>query len=693
MNFASDISVFWLIPWAIISVLLALWLYKGSSWTKEISKKWRITLTTLRALSLFLIGLLLIGIIFQAFNYRTEKPVLVIGVDTSSSMKNYKDSLKIKGQINQLIAKATETLGEKFDIVAYEFGSELKSLDTVRFPQKKTDLAASFEQLYADYYNRNLGAVLFVSDGNFNQGNNPVYSAKKLIMTPIYSLGVGDTIYKRDHFVKNVAVNDVAFINNQFPVVIDIEGNKMGKTGANVTVELGGKIIASQRIQYEDGVSDFKQVTFLINATNIGFQQYTVRVDKQQNEYNYENNVRSFYVEVIDSRSKILIISDAPHPDIAALKSVFDTDQNLEVVFSSSSEWDRKLINVDLIVWHEAGRSCPKEVRDALLKNPISKLFIVGPNSDKNNVTALEIGLNVPNGNQTDDVEGVINTGFQQFEISEDVKKAMKYYPPLKSKFGQFSTSNGIDILSYQRIGAIQKKDAQIFFGKTNQYKYGVIYGEGLWRWKMAEYARSEGTNAFNELFSKTAQYLLVKQNSSPLRITLPKKFNGEENVIVNATFLNESLEPITTPTINFNLISEDKKVSKLQFGAVGKGYKLDLGQLPAGKYSWSASTKFNGKSYEKNGVFIVESQSIEQLDTRANHALMNQLATVTKGKFRRLDDFQKSINELKDRKDLTSIAYQESTFNDLIEYLWILILLLLLLGTEWFLRRWLGSY
>lgn len=693
MNFASDISFFWLIPWLAISIGLALWLYRGNSWTKEISSKWRTTLIVLRATSLFLIGLLLIGIIFQSFNYRTEKPVLVIGVDTSSSMKNYKDSLKMKSQITDMIDLAKKELGEKFEIASYQFGGELESLDSIKFTKSSTDLAQSFEQVHSDYYNRNLGAILFVSDGNFNKGNNPVYSAKKLTMTPIYSLGVGDTIYKRDHFVKNVAVNDVAFINNQFPIVVDIEGNKMGKTGATVTVELDGKTVASQRISYEDGISDFKQVTFLVNATKVGFQQYTVRVDKQSNEYNYQNNARSFYIEVIDSRSKILIISDAPHPDIAALKSVFDADQNLEVQVSTTADWNKDLKNVDLIIWHDAGRTVAKEVRDKLLNNAISKLFILGTGSDKNGTAALGIGVGIPSTNQTDDVEGIINNGFSQFEISEDVKKAMKYYPPLKAKFGQLITSNGIDILSYQRIGAIQKKDPQIFFGKTGQYKYGVIYGEGFWRWKMAEYVRSESNVAFNEIVSKIGQFLLVKQNSSPLRITLPKKFRSDENVIVNATFLNQSLEPITTPTINFTLTDENKKVSKLQFGAIGKGYKLDLGQLAAGKYSWTASTKFDGKSHEKKGVFIVDNQSIEQLDTRANHSLLNQLATLTKGKFHPIDQFKKSIEDLKNRTDLASVSYQEATFNDLIEYWWMLFLLLLLLGTEWFLRRWLGSY
>lgn len=694
MNFSSDISVFWMIPWLLISLGLAVWFYKGtSSWVNEISVKWRRILIGLRTITFFILGLLFIGLIFQAFNYRVEKPVLVIGVDTSASMLNYKDSTTVQSKVEALIKVSKERLSEKFDIVTYQFSSELSSLDTLEFKQSQTDLSKGFEQLYAEFYNRNLGGVLFVSDGNFNQGSNPIYAARNLSGVPIYSLGVGDTIYKRDHFIKNVAVNDVAFLNNEFPLLVTVEGTKMGKISTKVSIELNGQTIASQVISYKDGVNDYEQLSFSIPAKTVGYQQYTVKIDHEKNEFNYENNRRSFYIEVIDSRSKILMLANAPHPDLAAMKSVWDTDKNLEVEFQFISEWDKNLKNVDLIVWHESGRSIPADKKEAILANGISKLFIVGPNSERAFTNSLGIGLNIPNSSQSDDIQGKLNTGFQQFEISPELEKAFNYFPPLKAKFGPMSTSKGAEILSYQRVGTIVKKDPQIYFGKASSYKYGVIYGDGIWRWKLAEYVKTESTTNFSELISKMGQYLLVKQNSSPLRVTLPKKFLKEENVLVNATFLNESLEPITTPVIQFELVNEQSKVSKLQFGSAGTTYKLDLGELAPGKYSWTASTKFAGKSHTKSGVFIVDNQNREQLETRANHTLMNQLSKNSGGKFYPINDYQKSIDELLQRDDLTSVSYQESAFKDLIEYVWMLILLILLLSTEWFLRRWLGSY
>jgi hypothetical protein len=50
-------------------------------------------------------------------------------------------------------------------------------------------------------------------------------------------------------------------------------------------------------------------------------------------------------------------------------------------------------------------------------------------------------------------------------------------------------------------------------------------------------------------------------------------------------------------------------------------------------------------------------------------------------------------LQDLKNRKDITSVSYEEINFNDLIDYKILFFLLLLFLSLEWFLRRWFGAY
>lgn len=692
MRFASDISVFWLLPWLFISILAALWFYKNVSWLNELSRKWQLMIRFLRAGTIFLIGVLLIGLILETVKYREEKPVLITMIDNSSSMLNYKDSSEIRGRIEKFRSALKEQYADKFELVDMTVGNSVSYADKLIFSDSKTDLSSGFERLFTDYYNRNIGGVVLVTDGNFNEGSNPVYSAEKISLTPVFPLLVGDTVRKRDHYVKNVTVNDVAFFRNKFPVEVDLESVRFGKEEVEVSIKNEGKVIASKKIRYSGNAVDFQHVSFELEASKIGFQAYTVEISEVSREYNYRNNRKTFYVEIIDSRSKVLLLAGAPHPDIAAIKQELEKDENLEVVSKQFKDWNKDLKKVDMVVVHEPGFNMESSVLRDLISRKIPLLFCIGPNTGTQAIKELGLGLTIPSGKQTDEIQSVFNEGFSSFELSNDLQRNLELYPPLKSKFGELKVT-GADVLAFQRLGNVRKKEPVIFFLKRQGVKYGFIYGEGIWKWRMNEYARTGEQTSFNELVTKIGQYLLVKQNTSSLRVNLPKRFTKNEDVIVNASFYNESLEPITSPKIEFSLKNEEGKVSKYQFGAYGTSYRLNTGRLDPGKYDWNAIAKHDGKTFTKSGVFIVEDLDLESLSNSSNSNAMRQLAEATGGSMIQLSNAQDLLGLLENRDDITTMSYRDASFDGLIDFKILFLILLLFLAGEWFLRRWFGAY
>ena len=692
MRFASDISIWWVLPWAAIAIALSLWFYRDVPWLKELGKKWQIALRALRAAVIFLLGLLLLGLILESVNYREEKPVLISLIDNSSSLLNYKDSSTVRRSINEYRASMKERFGEKYELVEMKVGAFAEYSSSLELNESRSNLAAGFEKIHEDFYNRNVGGIVLVSDGNFNEGSNPVYAAEKISLTPVFSLLVGDTVKKKDHYIKNVAVNDVAFFKNKFPVEVDLEAIKIGRSSVTVKIFRDKQLVASQQVQYEGNQTDFQHVSFLLDADKIGYQTYTVVVNDLENEFNYKNNKRNFYVEIIDSRSKVLFLAGAPHPDVSAIRQELEKDENLEVKAVLARDWDKDLKQVDMIVVHEPGFNMESSLLEKIMESKIPVLFCIGPNAVANTVQGLGIGITIPSGKQTDENQSTINKGFAQFEVSQDLEKAMQYYPPLKTRFGNLK-ANGAEVLAYQRIGTVQKKDPLIFFVKKNAVKYGVIYGEGVWKWRVNEFARTTEQKGFTELISKISQYLLIKQNSAALRVDMPKRFTKNEEVVVNASFYNESMEPITSPKIDFNLKDEKGKQSKLQFGASGNIYRLSLGKIAPGKYEWNAIAYHNGKKQSKSGVFIVEDIDPELLSNSANSSVLNQLGDASGGKVFNLKKYSDLLNTLEKRGDITTISFKEASFDGLIDFKWIFALLLLFLGLEWFFRRWLGAY
>ena len=688
----SEISFVWIIPFLALAIAASVWFYRNVSWLSAQSRTIRWIMIGMRALVLFIALILLVGIILETVGYREEKPVVITLVDNSSSLRNYRDSNSVRSRISEFRAALKDKFADRFEIVEMTTGATANYSSDITLEESRSNISAGFEKIRNDFYNRNVGGVVLISDGNFNEGPNPVYVAEKITLTPVFSLLVGDTVRKKDQFIKNIAVNDVAFLKNEFPVEVDLESYKFGNKEVTVSITRDGKTVAEKRVKYSGNAVDFQNVQFKLNADKVGFNTYQVIVSDAENEYNYRNNKRSFYIEVIDSRSRVLLLAGAPHPDVSAIRQEFETDQNLQVESFIMKDWNKDLKNVDLIVLHEPGLNMDEATLNLIITRKIPVLFVIGPNASSAQVRDLGIGVTIPVSRQTDENQSYINVGFSQFEVSNDLKKAMEYYPPLKSRFGEIKAA-GAEILSFQRIGNVQKKDPSIFFVRKNGVKYGLINGEGIWKWRMNEFARTGEVKGFRELISKIGQYLLVKQNNSSLRVEIPKRVTKNEEAIVNASFYNESLEPILTASIDLELTDEKGKKKKFTFGVVGNMYRLSLGKLEPGRYSWRCVAVHQGKKHRKSGDFIVEDIDPELLVSSSDKSVLDQLAVTTNGKVFQLEKYQSLLGELEKRGDITTMSFKESSFDGLIDFKFLFFLLLILLVGEWFLRRWLGAY
>jgi len=646
----------------------------------------------LRFSSLFLIGVLLLGIVFEATHFRDEKPIFLTLVDNSASMKNFKDSSSIASTLEKYRAELKERYGNQFELVEWTIGSE-QGNKKVTFDEKSSNHELGFDAINTQFYNRNIGGVAFISDGNYNVGSNPSYAAEKLNLTPIFSLAVGDTTPKKDQFIKNVSANDLAYLNNDFPVEVDVESFKLNGKSAVVSILHNGKTVGSQTITYGSQKKDFKQLNFQLKADKVGMQSYTVLVSNLSGEYSIKNNRRNFYIEVIDARSKILLLSAAPHPDMSAFKDVLERNENYEIKSLLLKDWDQSLNKVDLVIWHEPGIQFDQAQHERLKSAGIPVLYILGQQTNAAEIAKLSIGLKSNSSSQTEELEPTFNTGFNSFELSEECRSAIAFFPPLTAKFGGIKVDPSAEILLFQRIGQIKKNDPLLFFSKGEKVKNGVIFGEGIWRWRLNDFIRHQNHDVFNEFIGKIANYLMVKNQGMGLRVQLPKRMNSEEELIVTASFYNASMEPITSPKIEFTLLSDKGKMYKSQFAVAGSVYKLNQGKLNPGKYTWKAITTYNGKKQVKSGLFIVEEIQLEKLESFANHNNLKQLSKQSNGSFHVFSAYRKMLDELAKRNDIATVTYEDHTFDDLLDYTLIFFLLFSLLSAEWFLRRYFGSY
>ncbi len=133
----------------------------------------------------------------------------------------------------------------------YTAGEKLTQNGTVDFPEKQTDYEQIFKELESVYAGRNIGAVILAGDGLYNKGIHPVYRVKNL-KAPVFAVAMGDSSLQRDAFIRRVNANRLAYLNNKFPIEINIGADKLKGKPPTVNASSEGKVLFSQTVNIGD---------------------------------------------------------------------------------------------------------------------------------------------------------------------------------------------------------------------------------------------------------------------------------------------------------------------------------------------------------------------------------------------------------------------------------------------------------
>jgi hypothetical protein len=228
---------------------------------------------------------------------------------------------------------------------------------------------------------------------------------------------------------------------------------------------------------------------------------------------------------------------------------------------------------------------------------------------------------------------------------------------------------------------------------QENEKKMAALVGEGLWRWRLNEFADHGNTEMFDELFSKLIQYLSTQEDKRKFRsFPLQNEFSEAEPVVIESQVYNDLFDLVYGNTIQLELRDDHGKITQYSYTTSPGGSRYRIGGLKEGVYRFKASTKLNEATEEVHGQFLVKAQNLEAQNLTADFGLLRKLATESDGRFYTADQIPLLSRDLEKIK-AASLIHSEETFNQLINLKWVFFLLLALISAEWFLRKYLGSY
>ena len=648
----------------------------------------RLGMAALRAAALFLLAFLLLGPLLRRVTTRTQRPTVLIAEDVSASAKPATDALR------PALDGFAERLTNDFDVERLRIGERVRSSgnDVDSLADAATDLSAVFAYARQQYPPELLAGVVVATDGIYNRGADPSYAAAELL-NPTYALPLGDTTPQRDIAIRDALYNRIAYLGDELEVQVDVLATGLSGSGATVRLS-GGGANETQRLQFRRDRA-LETARFTVTPKTVGLQRYRLSVPAVAGERNTVNNTREIFVDVLDARQQILLLAEAPHPDVSALRQALDANENYETSYAKLADFDGDVSDVDLVIFHGVTRGAERAA--TLLRQlngrGVGRWFITGRQPSAAGL-ALQGLFSLSAKPSSNVVTPALNPGFRLFSIGEAWAEQLRGYPPVEAPFGDYGPLAGGEVLLTQRVGRVETDYPLLAMGEVAGAKTGVFAGEGLWRWRLAEYQATGQHAAFDEMVLATVQYLALRDDKRPFRVTPAQRvFATDEDVRLQGELYNASFRLVNEPDVAVQLTEDGGARYEYVMDKVGGAYQLNAGRLPAGDYRYRASTSFGGEAYTANGAFSIQRVDLEQAVTTADWEVLRRVSQARGGRLVSEAELDALAEELIASSNAKPVLYQQVRTRPLIDWPWLLGIVLVLLAGEWFWRRRLGGY
>jgi hypothetical protein len=682
-------------PWFLLLCILAgvayAWLlYSGKHvWGKKIN----LLLSALRFLLVSLLAFLLLGPLIKHYKNNLEFPSVVIALDNSQSVgytTKTEELSYIKGQITAL----SRTLGAdnvKVEIRLLDRTISPEELQKIPFNLTSTNLSKLLSEIQSDYTNRNLAGILLLTDGIHNQGVAPNYERYHF---PVHTVGLGDTVPKKDISIKTLLYNKISYTGNSFPVMAEIHNTGFKNRQVTVLLKQNGNILQKKTVLLKNE-KEIAEAEFQVSAEKNGLQHYIVETVPLEEEFSKNNNLRHAYVEVIEGKEKILLVATAPHPDIKAIRSAVEKKQNYEMQVYIPGIDEFKNDKFDLVIFHQIPDNyhTAEALKDKFLKEQVPVLFIVGSQTNLGLFNSSTHLINISGRtNQTDEVIPFFNEAFGKFRFEPEDKKVLNAYPPITVPFGNYGLSNEAEVILYQKIGLVPTKKP-ILAVSSGQPKIGVFVGDGLWEWQLHEFNETNDTKTFDKLITNLIQFLSSREDKRKFRVyPVSNEFLLSEPLLFETEIYNDIYEKVYGHKVDLKIKDEKGGVISYSFENGETSPRFQVKGLPQGIYKYEATATVNNKTEKSSGEFSVKDLNLEAFNTTADHEILKLLASQSGGRFF-LPSALPEVAAFLKQQHLKNIIHTQEEYEDLVSTPWILCLLLLFVFTEWFVRKYKGTY
>lgn len=691
-------NVFFLFAFFLIVILFSIFIYKYT--IPNISKSKKIFLTFLRSL----IFIIIISLLFESTISFTEKnennKFTYLLIDNSNSIV-LKDSSKTALKINSI---ADYIKGIKNNnIKLFSFDNNVKEIEN-NYPLYFNVQGTNYYSLYNHLAkNKNeIENVVLISDGNLNQGEDPINNFEKLGF-PIFTIGVGDTTTSKNIEIKNIQHNNFVFINKEVEISAVILNNGFETKNFNIRLYEEDNLISQKSDNFNS--SGFNKIFFKIKPSKIGEVKYKIEIDKFKGESSFSDNSKTFFINVLSNKLKIGLVADVPSNDLSIISNSLKNESNYQIIkfykINDTKSWSEPnnapldSINVFFFINFPSKTTTQNEIE--LFYNQIKrgKPFFISI-SNYTNLEKLKYFSEVlpitmkSYSNETQKaqpeiLENEFKHNFSQVSSRIDVWNKLAPIDQLNFTFVPKTESK---ILVQSKFRNLDINRPMIIIRNIGNERSFLLNGYNYWYWQFqnAESNKDFITNFIIEI----AKWLSQSNNKKYFSVRTNKKsYSQNEEVEFYAELYDQSFNPIDTSKISIKIKNTN---TEIELGPQGNGvYYSKIIPNSTGEILFEATN-----SYYKNSLknitsrFFISNIPIEKTEYKLNYEYLKQISLSTNGKYFYIDKAKILSNYLLNSKTSKNETLTNKNFE-----LWfnkyVLIILIFLITIEWFTRKLIG--
>ena len=662
---------------AVLAAGISYWLYYHRSKIKSPVKH---LLAGLRFLALLSVFLLLINPKYERKVFTIEKSDLIVLVDNSKSIVSTDDRQYIAELLEQI--GSDNQLANRFNLHEFVFGEAMETVDSLDYQDRATNISNALDRI-TQLYPEETGAILLLSDGNQTLGEDYSFRAGGEVK-PVYPIVLGDTTQYEDLRIDRVNMNNYAFLGNRYPVEILI--SYQGSGSVNTTVSLTEDGITRFRRELRLNASDNTGVVTLeLEAQTTGLKDVEIQLTPLEGERNTANNSRRLGLEVIDEQTRVALVTEVVHPDIGALKTAIEENEQREVTVVPPAEMDRPE-EFDLFIFYRP-TSRFGDIIQYTQDNNSPLITIAVPGTDWRFLNRAQNSFNGNRLGTVEEVVPVLNSSFGLFDLGGFTTDG---YPPLDVDLGDFIVLKPHEVLMEQRIKGVDMDEPLLLLITDQERREAVVLGEHLWKWRIQEFRNTQNFDAFDELWGKILFYLAATPSKERLTVDYEKNVRGTSSAVITARYFDEAFEFNPNATLTLLVRSaETQEVTEIPMLLKNRFYEANIGALPPGDYPFTV--RVDETDLSRQGRFKILEYDVEHQLISSDFTRLSRLAGQTEGRVYFPGADGELLDELRENPRFTPVRKSTQNVVSLIDFKILLAIIAAALAAEWFIRKYHG--